>query len=186
MNYYFPMKKNKILIFFYLILFEIAGRLIPHPANFTPTTSLCIFSSQKLPRKIALIIAMISIAISDILLSYIYGYPLFGSWSFFTYTGFAAITLIASIKKIKKIKTLLFYVIFSELSFWLWTNFGCWLCGHLTTVYPKNLTGLITCYAAALPFLRNALLGSLVWMIVIFGCYSAIPKKSAAIAGKTS
>jgi hypothetical protein len=171
------MKQNKILTFFYLILFEIAGRLIPHPANFTPTTSLCIFSGWKLPRKFAIPITIFGLGISDILLSYIYGYPAFGSWSFFNFTGFAGITFFASINKSHKLRNLFFYIVLSDIGYWLWTNFGCWLYGHMTTVYPKNLTGLITCYIAALPFLRNALLGSIIWSIVIFGLY-VIPAKA--------
>ena len=60
------------------------------------------------------------------------------------------------------------YFVGASFGFWIWTNFGVWLTSHL---YPKSFAGLIACYTLALPFLRNALLGDLIWGVLIFGIF---------------
>lgn len=166
-----PRSKSK-LVWFYLTI-GVLARLIPHPANFTPITNLCMFSGSKLPKYIALPAMLLLLAISDALLAHIYGYPIFSSWSIFTYSGFAAMVLISTkLKANPSIKRLLTYLLSFSLGFWLWTNFGVWLTGY----YPHTFAGLISCYTLALPFLRNALLGNLVWMAVIWGSFVTVKK----------
>ncbi len=172
-------KNNKFIIAY--IIIGILGRLIPHPANVTPLNSLCLFAGSKLSRLMAIITMLLCILISDLGLAYLKGYPLFGSWTFFTYSGFAVIVLLGAGlgKKFSNLK-LVMYVVGSSLGFWLWTNLGSWL---MTPYYIKDMQGLITCYTAALPFLRNALFGDLVWMVVIFGLYRIrIPFKMFLVA----
>lgn len=50
--------------------------------------------------------------------------------------------------------------IVSTLFFFLWTNFGVVL---LTEMYPKTISGLISSYINALPFLRMQLAGNLIF-----------------------
>ena len=58
------------------------------------------------------------------------------------------------------------------------TNFGVWASG---TLYPTTWQGLITCYAMALPYLRNTMLGDLFYAGVFFGGY-ALATRHAALA----
>ena len=163
-------KNNKVIIAY--IIIGILGRLIPHPVNVTPLNSLCLFAGSKLSRLMAVISMLLCIIISDMGLAYLHGYPIFGVWSFFTYTGFVAIVLLGSrLIQGSSVGKLLVYVIASSLGFWLWTNLGSWL---VSPYYTKTINGLITCYIAALPFLRNSLLGNLAWATVIFGLYNSI------------
>lgn len=144
----------------------VAGRLIPHPANMTPLTNLCLYAGKNFPRHLTLLISLIGILISDLLLAWIKGYPAFGFWTLFNYSGFVAIIFAGMLLKAQpKFLRLLSFVLISGLGFWLWTNFGTWL---TSGIYPLTTAGIIRCYAAALPFLRNALLGDLVWVLVIF------------------
>src|SRR5579884_2790272 len=46
------------------------------------------------------------------------------------------------------------------------TNFGVWATQAL---YPHTGAGLAACYAAAVPFFRNALAGDLAWTLALFG-----------------
>ncbi|MCK4608559.1 MAG: hypothetical protein KAT71_03680 [Gammaproteobacteria bacterium] len=164
-------KKNSKLVIIYMLI-VVLGRLIPHPPNVTPLTSLSLFAGAKLSRLQAVIIMLLSLIISDIGLSYLYGYPVFGYWSLFSYSGFLAMVLIGNrLAKDYALKRLISYVIVSSFGFWLWTNFGAWL---FMPIYTKNIPGLFSCYVAALPFLRNAVLGDLGWMVVIFGIYSLV------------
>ncbi len=82
--------------------------------------------------------------------------------------------IIASPKLQRSWKTLLIYILGTSLSFWLWTNFGVWLFGNL---YPKTPHGFYSCYIAALPFLRNSLLGDMIWGLAIFGSFDWVTTK---------
>ena len=83
--------------------------------------------------------------------------------------GFAVIILLGP----KMNKHPLLYLLGSTVGFWLWTNFGAWL---WNPVYAANFQGLFNCYIAGLPFLRNACIGNLIWMVVIFGMFLRIKK----------
>jgi hypothetical protein len=152
---------------FFLIFVGVVGRLIPHLPDMTPLTNLSLFAGAKFRRSHALITTFLSLFISDLFLSYFFHFSLWGYWSFFTYSGFLGITLLGKyLGKYPKNFFTLGFVLMSSFGFWLWTNFGVWLEGQL---YPETLSGLGSCYMAALPFLRNAILGDLLWMGVIFG-----------------
>lgn len=142
------------------------SRILPHPANMTAMTSVSLLAGVQFSRLQSLIMIVFSLLLSDLVLAYAYGYSILGSWSLFTYSGFLLIAFLSSfVKKINNLR-LFGLLICSSLGFWLWTNFGTWLCSGL---YSKNLTGLSACYIAALPFLRNQLIGDVAWMLVLFG-----------------
>jgi len=58
----------------------------------------------------------------------------------------------------------------ASVAFFLVTNFMCWWDGH---GYSPNVAGLVHCYAQALPFFQNTLLGDLFFSLVLFGGYGA-------------
>ena len=55
-----------------------------------------------------------------------------------------------------------------SLLFFLVTNFGVWVSGSF---YPKNVEGLISCYAAGIPFFGNTLGGSIFYSSLMFVGY---------------
>ncbi|MDR1139729.1 MAG: hypothetical protein LBK93_03840 [Rickettsiales bacterium] len=148
-----------------LVIFGILGRLIPHIPNVTPLTSICLIAGANLSRWGAFLVLSITMFISDIILALMFGYPIFNYCTLFTYTGFVVITFVDSKLQCSQ-QSLPIYVCCSSLGFWIWTNFGVWITSNL---YPKTLVGLSGCYIAALPFLRNSLIGDMIWGLVIFG-----------------
>lgn len=170
------MKTDRNLLAFVWILLGIAGRLLPHPPNMTPMTSLSLFGGTHLPRAMAFGIALAVMIISDIAIAWAQGNPAFGLWSIFTYTGFAAIVLAGSRLRaqISAPRTLGF-LLSSSFGFWLWTNFGIWLTGD-HGMYPLSFAGLVACYTNALPFLRNALIGDLGWGLMLFTTFQGARK----------
>lgn len=175
-------KKSYLILFW--IFFGALGRLIPHPPNMTPLLSLSLFAGRTLSKKLAIISIAISLIFSDLVLHFLFGYPIFGSWSIFTYTGFILITLSASqLQENFSIRKLILYTLLSSLGFWLWTNFGVWLA---TNIYSKNLLGLINCYTMALPFLRNQLLGDLGWIGIIFYGFKFFRIQSSRLIAHTT
>lgn len=53
----------------------------------------------------------------------------------------------------------------ANIFFFIWTNFGVWLIGKL---YPPSLSGLVTSYINALPFLKLQLISTLVFVPIGF------------------
>ncbi len=150
-----------------LVVIAIAGRLAPHPDNFTPLLAVALFAGAALPGALAWLVPLAALAASDLVLGHEFtalsivvyaamlGGAALGRWlgsrRTWLKTGFAALA-----------GSLFFFVV---------TNFAVWLIGHGQSLYPRTLEGLIDCYAAALPFLRNGLAGDLFWTAVLFGLF---------------
>ena len=62
-----------------------------------------------------------------------------------------------------------------SLSFFVVSNLAVWASWNM---YPKTLSGLMTCYAAALPFFRRGLKGDILFTAAVFG----LPVAASAIA----
>jgi len=117
---------------------------------------------------------MVTLFVSNFLLALVNHHSLFISDSLFCYSAFLAIVLFGSKFLNTKIPNQLAGLVSAALTFWLWTNFGTWLFGG---IYSFSLHGLIECYIAALPFLRNTLIGSLLWFFPILVCMTKHPKE---------
>jgi hypothetical protein len=63
----------------------------------------------------------------------------------------------------------------SSVSFFLLSNFAVWACWNM---YPKTMSGLMTCYAAGLPFFQRALAGDVLFAAAMFG----LPAIATALA----
>ncbi|HZR68590.1 MAG TPA: DUF6580 family putative transport protein [Burkholderiales bacterium] len=151
-----------------LIVMALAGRLVPHPDNFTPVLAVALFGGAMLPGAGAFLVPVAALFLSDLALGnslgwmtvVIYGAFLAGAgigrWlgprRTWTRTAFAAVG-----------GSLLFYVV---------TNFAVWaLPGGHAPLYPATLAGLAESYWMGLPFLRNGLAGDLFWTAVLFGVF---------------
>jgi hypothetical protein len=69
-------------------------------------------------------------------------------------------------KKSLSTTRIVFGAIGASLLFYLLSNFGVWATGAF---YPITFSGLISCYAAGLPFLLNQVLGDMFYSLVLFG-----------------
>ena len=119
---------------------------------------------------------------SDILLSPATGFAAFGYWSIFTYSGYLALTLfvLCNGKNWQSSKQLLMTVP-CGFAYWLWTNFGTWV---VSGMYQHNIAGLSNCFIQGLPFLRNAVLGDLLWvasLLVVLRAVSELKKKQSTV-----
>ena len=168
------MKKISIsessLKIFWVLVVGVLGRLVTPLPNFTPMTGLSLFAGGKLKWFGATLLVLTILFFSDLCLSFMRCYPLCSYFTIFTNTGFMLESLIGL--WIKKVKWgLPLCIVGASTIFWLWTNFGVWLTSGL---YPKTTAGLLMCYQMALPFLRNAMLGDLIWSGFIFGVFYLI------------
>lgn len=142
----------------------IVGRLIPQLPNINPLTALAILSGYVFEKKWAIIITLCTLTIADVFLGLLAVYPIFGDWSFFTYSGFIAIAYFSTHLSQTKSKYAIWeYVLFSTVGYWLWTNFGTWI---MTDMYTHDARGFFECYIMALPYLRNALVGNMIYLLI--------------------
>ena len=131
------------------------ARLIPHPANFTPVGGTSLYAGARLRGWSAYLVPLILMAVTDPILTAIYGYPLFGGVTPFIYGSFLINVwigkkLLATVnpRRVAAASTL------CSLQFFVLTNLAVWMWGGL---YALTLAGLITCFAAALPFLGRTM-----------------------------
>ena len=150
-----------------LVLIGVSLRLLPHPPNFVPIIAIALFAGVYLSKRIAFVLPMIAMIISDIFIGY-YQFSLmaavYGSFLICVILGFW-------LKKHKKWYTIGGSTILGAVLFFLITNFAVWA---LTPWYAKTFSGLIQCYFMALPFFRNTLLGDLFYVTLFFGAYELI------------
>ena len=101
----------------------------------------------------------------------------------FTWTGFLVPALLLSRPRLMKrfscspkrrgLNKILFFGVGSNIFFFFWTNLGVWLLDSWG-MYEKSAAGLIHCYINALPFLKNQLVSSLVFIPLFYLAYKAI------------
>lgn len=154
------------MFFLLWILMGVVGRLGIHIPDVTPITSLCLFAPTVFSKKNSFLITFIILFLSDLLLHFIFGFAIFGSWTLFTYSGWFFITALGFIfAKQLTLTRSMFFSFYAAIVFWIWTNFGTWCA---TNLYSHDLNGLWQCYVAALPFLRNSIIGACAWSGVLF------------------
>lgn len=144
-------------------------RLIPHPPNFAPIAAMALFGSAYFNKKsFAFTIPISAMFITDTIIG-------FHSIMWLVYLSFTLIVLIGNLMlKNITVKNVFLSSITASISFFVITNFGVWAFGNF---YPQNIAGLIECYAAAIPFFHNTLLGDLFFNGVLFGSYELIKTK---------
>jgi hypothetical protein len=147
------------------------SRLIIHIPDATPITTLALLAPSFFSLRQSLLMILSVLFISDLWLHFLCHYPILGSWSFFNFSGWCGVVLLGNAhpagcasEGAKKIMSLIIFSIGASFLFWVWTNFGTWC---TTTLYSHTISGLMTCYYAALPFLRNSMIGTVCWSGVI-------------------
>lgn len=96
----------------------------------------------------------------------------------FTWSGFilgAVAFKFVSNNKLNLFATATLGAILSTAIFFLWTNFGV---VALTTMYTKDLAGLVQSYINGIPFVVNQLIGNLIIVPAVFIAFNLIYKQS--------
>ena len=144
----------------------VIARLLPHAPNFTPVAAAALFAGVMLHhRGIALTVPFAGMIASDIVLG-------FYDWRVMSvvYVSLALPAVIGMLAKHVRVSRMLVPAALSgSLLFFITTNFAVWA---FSGMYPQTMNGLIACYLAALPFLKNTVAGDLFWGVALFsGAY---------------
>jgi hypothetical protein len=170
--------KNDQLIATVLIILAVGSRWLPHPPNVAPITAVALLSSVYLDKRLAVILPLLSLLISDLVIGF------YGTTMLFVYGSFLLTTAIGYFVRQKpSVFKLATAAMASSTLFFLVTNFGVWLEGQL---YVKDLSGLVQCYVAALPFFRNTLIGDLFYTALLFGLYRLVQQPQSAVVQRSA
>ena len=158
-----------------LLLVAVLSRLLPHPGwmNFTAVGgALLYFGARRSWRE--MLAPLAALMATDYLLT-VFSYHYSFQWQFYvaTWAWYAMAMALGQI--LLRAKTSVVRVAASAIlgptSFWIMSNFAYWAlsAGAVGSLYPRTMSGLMTCYAAAIPFYRNDLAATTIVLAAAFG-----------------
>ncbi len=153
-----------------LLALAILTRVVPHHGwmNFTAVGgALLYFGARRSWRE--MLAPLAALMVTDYCLTvYAYHYPFAWTGYVTTWAWYLAVMVLGMIL-LKSRTTWLRVgagVLLGPTSFFLISNYAVWVGGDM---YPRTLAGLVTCYAAAVPFYRNDLLSTAIVAGLAFG-----------------
>jgi len=152
---------SRILAILSAIVVAAALRLAPHPPNFTPIGAMALFSGAYLGRKaLAFVAPLGALLLSDLVLGFYHGQAtVYFAVALIVMIGMAALTRRSALRigAAAVLSSILFFVV---------TNLGMWA---FSGIYPRTMTGLESCFIAAIPFFQNTIAGDLFYATLLFG-----------------
>jgi len=157
-----------------LILLAAFSRIVPHMPNFSPLGAMGLLGVTHFQRKWqSFLIVVAAVWLSDLFINnviyakYYSTFTWFYSVFYWIYATYLLIVL-AGIVILKKITVM--RIIAASLAattiFFLVTNFICW---PGSSPYSHDFSGMMICYAAGIPFLKETFSGDLSYSGILFG-----------------
>ncbi len=153
-----------------LLLAAVLSRLMPHPdwLNFTAVGgALLYFGARRSWRE--MLAPLAALMATDYLLT-VYTYHYSFHWQAYVTTWAWYLAVMALGQILLHTRTTFLRVaagvVLGPTSFFVVSNYAVWVGGDM---YPHNVSGLMACYAAALPFYRNDLLSTAIVAGLAFG-----------------
>jgi uncharacterized membrane protein (UPF0136 family) len=169
------------MLAYLFVMLGIAMRFMPHPWTFTPLAASLLYFGARGPRR-AIWVPMVLLVVSDVVLTrYFWHYAM--TWDQgLIWAWYAAILWLGTrLSKHQKPLPILGAAVASSVSFFVISNFGVWAA---TEMYPKTLSGLMTCYSLAVPFFRHGLEGDLLFTAAMFATPVIIHSLSSTFSGE--
>jgi len=161
-------EKSRLRALVFITLGAALMRLLPHPYGFTPVAGMALFGGAHFrDARVAFAVPLLAMFASDLVLSLtIYDFAALRSMPIVYFAFSLTVVLGRFLGTRSSALRVGSASVGAALLFYLITNFGVWTRG---TLYPMTWEGLVACYVAAIPFLRNAILGNGFYAIVFFG-----------------
>lgn len=161
----------RIIVIIALTGICILSRLMDHPWNFTPVMAAVLFSGFYLKDVRMALIPLALYFITDLVVGF-HAYQALSIVS--VYGSYALIYLLgAKTMKSNKPQSILLFSFSASMLFFVITNLASW---YVLPEYTKDLSGLVFSFEQAIPFYRGALIGDLVYSLVIFGIFHLVEK----------
>lgn len=160
---------SKFWLLAIMILAAAFTRLIPHPPNFTAIGAIALFGGAYFTeKKFAFVVPLLAMLLTDLVIG-------FHNTMLSVYLSFILIVGIGILlSRNIKIKNVIAASLLSSILFFVMTNFQVWV---QSSLYSKNVAGLIACYVAAIPFFHYTVLGDLFFVGILFGLYQLLQFK---------
>jgi hypothetical protein len=161
-----------------LLLVAVLSRVVPHPGwfNFTAVGGALLYFGARRPWRELLLPFAVLMATDFYLTTFSYHYAFnwqayIPTWIWYLAAMILGRLLLSSRTSLPRFATA---VVLGPTSFFLLSNFAVWLASAHTPamagdMYAKTLSGLLTCYAAGLPFYRNDVLSTTIVAGLAFG-----------------
>jgi hypothetical protein len=162
-----------------IVVMAALARLVPHPPNVTPIAAIALFGGACFAdRKLAYALPLAAMLLSDLILACTrYSLSSMLVIQPVVYACFVATTALGKlIKDRHSVWQVGMATLAGSVLFFVVIDFAVWAgdAGHL---YPRNASGLAACYVAAIPFLRNSVLGDAAFTAVLFGGLALVEKR---------
>ena len=186
------MKFNGRLIIFTIVLVVIATacKFFFGPelawSGFSPVIAIALFSGFIIRQKdMSFLLPLLALFISDAVIQVLYTQNYFPYQGFYSgqwknYLLLIALTLVGWGLKGRNYTSLAVGAVAAPTVYFLVSNFLVWK-GTTEAVYAKSFGGLMNCYEAALPFYRNSLIATLIFLPLILLAYNYFTKRKAAL-----
>jgi len=179
-----------------LFMIAVAAMRIPNAAeltpwsNFTPIGAMGLFGGAYFTKKWkAFAFPLLTLFASDLIINVFvydgkYGI-MYGSW-YWVYGGFCVIVLFGTwlLKKVS-VKNIVLTGVAATLAYWSIVDFGVFLfgCTDITTgqKMDHSFSSLLKCYAQGAPYMKNFLIGTLVYSGIMFGAFEWMKAKQPAL-----
>lgn len=149
-----------------ILILAVATRFVDHAPNFTPTIALALFGGFYLPRKMAILVPLAFMLLSDLILG-------FHNTMLFTWGSVLLISMIGlKLRSNNKFSTFIFASTGSAVLFFIITNLGAW-----PTLYPVTWQGLTDCFVAAIPFFRNTFVSAILYSTIFYFTYEVLASR---------
>ncbi|WP_263367505.1 DUF6580 family putative transport protein [Edaphobacter bradus] len=165
-----------------VLLFAVLSRLLPHAfsttsVGFTAVGGGLLFFGARRSRWHAIAAVLALMATDYYLTTHVYSFAFHPSAYLVTWAWYAAVSLIGHevLQGKPSMLRVTGAVLASSTSFFVLSNFMVWIGDGL---YPHTVSGLATCYVAAIPFYANDVMSTAVTAGALFG----LPVLAANIA----
>lgn len=172
------MLKSRVVLVIGIVAVAALARLVPHIPNVWPVDALALFGGAYLTdRRLAFAVPLAAMAISDAIL----GFDQLGIELAVYGCAAATVGLGIWVGRNRSVLRVGSGAIAASLLSFVVTDFAVWAFG---TLYPHTFAGLVACYVAAIPFLRNLVLGDLGYTALLFGGFALLER--SLLAGRES
>ncbi len=185
------MKLNSRILVFTLVLIiaTVACKLLfannLSMSGFSPIIAIAVFSGMMFKDKsMSFLLPLVAVFASDVIIEILYKMDWFGFAGFYknqwlNYCLLLGCTLLGWVFKGKNYTSIAGAAIASPTLFFLLSNLSVWYFSKV--VYTPDIQGLINCYTQGLPFYKNALLATIVFLPSIIIAYNTIVKGNKAV-----
>jgi hypothetical protein len=186
------MKKDsvtEVLIIGLLIFFAALCRIFTNKIglwNFSAIGAAALFGGIVLKdKRLSYVVPLLSLFLSDVFLQLFTNIPALGrdylGQLLFVYGAFLLIVFVGTLIKKVNVLTLLLSSVGTGVLFYLISNLGTFV---TTNLYPRTFEGLLTCYAAGIPFYQegnmfssfalNGIMGNVFFTALLFGVWVGV------------